>query len=625
MRTEIKRDLVAFIGVIALVMTIIAVVFLIFVRVTVTTVIDPTPTPTVTTTQRMPDDPIVLVSIHQRQMFDLKDINTEISPLASVITSASTSVSNVPASIPDNMIDTSLTFNQPLQITPQAFGFGVITNDGTQIFTSMNNGEISVGEFKFNSNTSNFDFLTSSYVSHNTGISNSNRIVRNFLQQGQKTNQLDYNYTASAVGSSGVSSLVLSPDSLRLYVGYIDSTDSSESSFPFGQYIGKIQVWRNVQDSWSHSCSVDTASECELVSDMINPFGSQVVGLNHSTVGSTQGYNSFSETRTVGDSFAQYIKSSINSSNGNYILAVNSSICVVNGNCVNIFEEQNDFSYKAVGILFLPDTFSECARNSFGKAFSLVDDSCLVAFGPHSGTCSNVVDLPRVAYFKRDNTNQAWKFISVIDPPSATPFEFFGTSITMSQYGGVAIIGSPSSGGDQKSPVPSPGAGHVYIYVRDNRDVWVLNQTVSDPWISSTPFPNTGNFGWFVHTDKDFRLLAVTGNQDTVYRNPYPAIVPQGNECSFKNGILQKSCQYTNVIFFSIDQMTNTVAVDQNKTIRLYQEQTLQPSQRVDPLFGANVSIIIDAFRDVSGSVSSLAVIGSPLNQTVSLYNIIEQ
>ena len=597
----IKRNIVTGFGIAATVVLLVSVFLLVFVRTSTTTIIPaPTTTPTPSFT------PLAIVGlgvISQLSRFTNTQLTAEISPVASIAPPGGI-VQNSPYPFPPNQVAFSTTRHTPLQQSPQGMGFVTMNNTATQLLTSLQNGEVGFGVYTYQSDTGVYKLNPDHYSNGNF----QNRVIQTVPRTTDAAEHVAINQSASAVGCIGQNSIIMSDDELVLYVAYRDGTTSPDSYFPLGQVVGKVQVWTRVPSSTNSPTLDDWSHSAQSVPDIVNPFGSQVVGLAATVSGSPQGFNSFTETFPSGDEFGTYMKTSTNFSTGARTIAVgsNSGIDPRNGRCICIFEEQNNFSYKVIGVLSLPigDEFSPNDRSSFGHAFDFVDDTCLASIGSHAEPDKN-----RLAYFRRRVNTDSWEFVSIILPPSESVDEFFGTSIVISGYNGVAIIGSPSS------LIPSIG-GSVYIMVRNNLDIWTFNQTVTDPWATNTEFPNTKNFGWFVHTDPSFTVLCVTGNQDSEFKTYTGDMLLPPPDCTgFDGGKPTTTCQYTNLVFFSIDQNINKVLMEQDKTQRLYQQQFTDgnPTEVVDPLFGATVAMtVLDHGTNV--------MTGTPMNNTVTLF-----
>lgn len=614
MTGEAKRLLLSVWGGVALLWTIVSTILLIIVRDETVTITTPTFTPSVTTS-RTPDEVINIGEIKLIQHLVQDKIDKVLGSYAPVITSIKDIKDNVRPAIPHNMIQSSLMDTQPLQVAPNQLGFCALTPDANSVFTSMKNGEVSYGKWDYKTSDKTFQFDLTGYKVGDS-VTVKNRIMMNTNNSVGTSSQI-INPAASAVGAVGHDSIKVSQDGKRLYTAYIDSTYSEDSSFPFGQFVGKIQVSFNRNGSWLKSPN--------LTLDFSNPIGTRTSGLANNLIGSSgsstvSGYNSFTEQVTSGDMFGQTIKTSVNSSNGLYMVGVLSNMgpCQDLGRCVYIMEEQNSGIHECVATLFLPSNntvsinkpFSNDDRNSFGRSFDIVDDTCLVSMGSHKES-----KLSRIAYFKRDNVTQAWNFISTIDPPEKELDEYFGMSIVISYYKTVALIGSPPG-----STTGIPQGGHVYVYVKNKQDIWELSDTVKNPWTDNTGYPDSGAFGWYVHTDSRFTIVSVTGNQNSLYTKDLEKL---GN-CSFdveNNPTAQ--CKFTDLIFFAFDQEKNKLISEQKDTVRLFQMQELNSEEHSDPTFGSNVTIV-DPTSGVPSKQSEIVILtGTPVNNRVSIYTLV--
>jgi hypothetical protein len=503
------------------------------------------------------------------------------------------------------MLNPGQTFGKPLQQNPQSFGTSVMSQDSTQLLCSMENGQVSFAQFVFAPDDKTYNFAKDFYTTQQGGVSNSNRILT--LVNGN----LELNKASSAVGCLGPNSIALSLDDLRLYVAYRDSNISSKNPFAFEQTAGKIQIWSrapgpnntnvNASEIWQHVT--------DLKSDISNPFGSQPFGIV--PIGSGINYNSFLETYTLGDEFGSNIQTSFAVANPNLTYAVGvSSQSTIGGNigrCISMFEEQQSLVYQSTGILFLPtsgflsSTFTSQDRSSFAVSFALVGKTCVASLGSH-----NLPSSCRLANFQF--VDNVWKFIDVILGPNEN--EFFGTSLCLSSWESVLIVGSPSS--SQIGDVVSPTGGHVYVFVRDALGIWNLNQSVTDPFLVGD-FPNTRTFGWFCNVSRDFLFVSVSANQNSLYyTNNFTPIRPSPSTCQFSNNLPNSPCDYSCIEIFAFDQSTNMISLD--NVTRTYQD--LGVTSYIDPLFGSRVSIA----QNDQGQIVFLT--GSPINENITLFQM---
>ncbi len=552
-------------------------------------VIQPTPTPT--PTPSVPQQPVTIntLTTQASNIFtQLGSIPTSVTPVASTVPNTSATPSNVSPTIPQNMLPPARTFMQPLQVNPQSFGVVCMTADGSQLLSSMQNGEQSFAQFVHDPDDDSFTFATESYVNQGGAINLGNRIVK----LDPTTGDVVLNDAASALGCLGPRSIVLSPDNLRLYVAYRDSTMSQDNTFPFEQLSGNVQVWsRQSTDvkEWSHLPNAVTIT---------NPFTNQIAGIDANST-----FNSFLRARTSGDNLGVAIAAT---SSGvpvaTYDVAIGCQNGVLdNGRSVMIFREQNDFSYEIQSVLTLPSneaSVNQNDRNSFATAFAYSGDVVVGSLGSHDAPSTR-----RLAWFLR--TNDVWAFKGFI--PSPNTAELFGTSMGLNADGTAIVVGSPLATTDLKT---IPLGGHVYLYTRTNAQ-WTLHDSLSDPYISSTTFPNFGTFGWFVNVDPSFRVVTVSANQDSRYLVPFPLARPPVGECVFTGSLAaDNKCSYGVMEVFSIgsDLKFNT-----SKFTRVFQTQN--GLDFVDPLFASRVDV---AFT--SEGVRFLA--GSMLNQKMTLWTM---
>jgi hypothetical protein len=602
MNPKIKSKLVASLGVLALSVLVISAVFLVFIRKTSFTTVASSPSDTPIS----PTTPIVVPPAFTTITAAGDPQTLKQSDLKDLIPS--------PEDLTPSPEDGTKILNgsKPLQQNPHGFGFFTMTGDSSRIFSSLSNGNWGFADF---SRGSELKYIVNpeSYVGKTT-TGCTTVITR--LKTDSSANPDDYvscskedtannmketikNQTATSVGSVGVKSIVLSSDESRLYVGYLDSEITQNNPFIFKQKLGKVQVWSKSQDRYFVSDN--------FIADIANNFGSQVIGLSNQ-------FNAFTQDTSRSDDFGAYIQTTINSTNMRRVVAINTEVGSKLGRCIVIVEEQDDYSHKRVGSLFLPEhsryTFTEDDRNSFGNAYAIMDDICLASLGAHEspGIPNSTNHANRIAYFQR-NRNQTWKFMCIIQCP--VDYEYFGTSMVLSSTGGVVIIGSPQMAGVPSSSdgwVPGPSGGHVYVYIRDNQNVWNLHQTVSDPW-SGGDNGNKGNFGWFVNIDKNFRLLTVSGNHDTIYyqstRKKFPSVQPN---CEDNNVF----CAYSCIILFPFDNSIQKLVINKGSTSRLF--QNISSNDFVDPLFGSQVKIADDY---------NTIVVGSPMNSNIRIWKLV--
>lgn len=559
---------------------------------TTTRIVTPTPTPTPTPVPNPTNVAITTITIKPMNLFQQGLIDTTISAVASVISNTPTPTTT-PPTIPPNMLAANLTFSQPLQITPQALGFPLFTPDQSQLITSMENGQQAFGQFQQDpDDPTTYNFFKVAYVAPSTsqdGVSNSNRFIHLVTTQNNQT-QLEINDNASGLGCIGVKSMALSTDGLRLYIGYRDSALSESNIFPFEQVSGKVQVWtrNDKSDIWQH---------IQPFADIVNPFANQVGG-----VGLTSVNNRFTNTVLSGDDFGSYMIA-LGSGEGNYEIACACQTGPLNtGRSIMIFKEQNDFSYAMTGLLSLPldeKSVSSSDRLSFAQSFSFAGDTIIASLGLYNNPGNR-----RLAWYQR--SNNIWQFSGFITNPDSS--ELFGTSMVLHPLGFAFVVGSP------KAPNPStpnviPIGGHVYMYLLNSSNQWVILDSLSDPYLTDPIAPNVRTFGWFVSTDNEFRILCVSANQNSLYLNPFPLTRPALHTCTFStDGVPTTACLYGVIDVFSMD--VNSLKFHSDKFTRVFQDSTI--NDFIDPLFGAQVSVVVGDTRVVFG-------MGSPLNQKVMI------
>ncbi len=545
-----------------------------------------TPTPSVSSSPVFPNITIRALSTKATNIFTMGDVNAAISPVVPIVDS-SVSVTNASPTIPPNMVPPSHTFSAPLQITPQSLGFVCMPRDGTQLLSSLPNGEQSFAQFQLAPDSDVYSFFTNGYVAdpttpNNPGISNSNRIVKD---DGNGNDVL--NTFASAVGSVGLRSIVLSIDNLRLYVSYRDPSMGTDSLYPFEAIGAKVQTWRRTDpksESWQH------------LTDIVNPFPNvpqfQLL------------FNSFWNVNVSGDNFGDFLQTY-----GHYGIAIGTQSSVLRASsdqqrCIVLMTEQNDFSYATDSILCLPNdpSVSVADLESFGTVFAVSGDgtTCVASLGGYGG-------VRRVAHF--DKIDTLWTFVGFLNAPSSPTNQIFATSICLDASGTKCIIGSPSA---PTQPNAIPVGGNVYVY-KNSGNGFELLDTVSDPFLTNQSFPNTRTFGWFVNVDPDWRVLTVSANQNSLYIDPFPLTKPPNATCTFAaDGTPLSPCTYTVIEAFAIDQISGKI--DQTHVARAFQDTG--GLDFIDPLFGARVEMALEE------NPAILFLAGSPLNQKMTLFQM---
>lgn len=199
----------------------------------------------------------------------------------------------------------------PLISPPEGFGWCAITPDGSQWFTSFENGYSLVGQYIY----TNDNFQANSSAYKNGG----NEILSTCANTSDPTasQQSAVNTNASAVGSVGYASIAISADGERLYVAYRQATMGSQGQlYPFLQLSGAVGVFTrpaNATNANAFPTSTEWTYSCDL--SVVNPYGAQVGGfdtlcdpITHSTL--------------AGDDFGSIIRTTTNLLNGNRVFAV---------------------------------------------------------------------------------------------------------------------------------------------------------------------------------------------------------------------------------------------------------------------------------------------------------------
>lgn len=461
----------------------------------------------------------------------------------------------------------------PIRRIPQTFGFCVMTSDANQIITSLPNNQFGFGQFLWK----NTDLDSSAPLYAINKDEDSKNILDNMLLTQDKKS---INFGGFAIGTIGIRSLALSIDDNRLYVAFFDTENSDLS---FGQYSGKIQVFqKSSPNAWVRSDVI------------INPFGSQYTGF-YCPAGevATTGYNSFTRLYNRGDEFGGYIRTTINKSNGRYIVAADSNLTntLSIGRCIYIFEEQSGGIHNNTDVLCLPKNskFTNFERNSFATCFDIADDIVLVSMGAYE------MDRKIVQFLRVDTWILSDYFI---DAPNTK--EIFATSITINQHGNIAVVGSPSS----------DIGGSVYLYTRKNGEVFNSPplKTINDP-------TSKGAFGWFVTTNVAFTILTVSTNQNiSVAGVTKPCQSSATSCCVVSEGSVQGPCDYSAFVVYSI----NDGSIDIKISNRIYQSQFPEYSPFIDPLFGGVVAIS----SSPAPNGNYILIASSPLNQSMTIFEI---
>lgn len=395
--------------------------------------------------------------------------------------------------------------------------------------------------------------------------------------------------TAVSVGTVGVKSMILSDDALRLYVAYQSSVagTSVSSNVSYSNTTSRIQVFTQpgtTQGSdWVHACNVfDTCS--------------------YGNYASSQFTNTFTEKKGINTDMGAFTQSVVTKKN-NYLLFTNSSSEAVPGwgFGVNIFEENQDdgqMSYTLLTRLHLPvDTSTQEDRYSFGKSFAASESRCIVSFGSHELDTDNRSKSNRLAYFLY-TTKYGWVFRYYLYCPS--DFEYFGTSVLFVNDGHTLLVGSPSVSSVKYS-------GRVYLYQLNDRDAWVVNQTIQDP----SSWTSTYKFGWFLNKNTTGTIFTVTGNQNTDYNNIQQQ--PEDNGM-FKCNEFNSNCTLPFIAFYYLEYLSkdDVRIVHEDQVYTIYQPLSDNPTGKtfVDPTFGADVYIPNDTDKQ-------MIIVGSNLNKEV--------
>lgn len=453
----------------------------------------------------------------------------------------------------------------PLRFPPQGFSFGVLSPAGIEFVTSMPNGIAEFTGFKWD----NSQFRPQ--VADGKPPSNPNRVY--FTCDPQQNPAAVVNVSAASVGSTGFSSIAISPNGARLYISYQTSLTGStleSSAFPYRQMCGRVSTFTHpvdqgvVQDftTWTFDCGLSLS----------NPVGSLANDRFGATIRTTQ--DRTSQKNLVAVSCARtLLEDSVSS--------------------VYVFQEAGNGTQTQTGFVLVPQLVD----------FD-IDSTELVASASHQVYFFGFSFLSR----------QYEQFQSIVAPPEAVG-ENFGTSVRLTNDAQMLIVGSPTLGTDQ-----GPGiGGSVYIYrlnakTRDAFDLNFqritavspndpINLGLSSPW---------GAFGHFVSIDVRSQLLSVSFNQNNA--TTFNA-KPQRDNATERAG----------VYLIPIDQKKRTITLTTNNYQTLYQPDGVSNDQQTkdsdDPLIGCNLSIAISSNSGdilTKGNVSVLLC--SPLNQRMWLF-----
>jgi len=583
-------------GALALGILIVAAFLLAFVRDNTTVFTQVSVPSTITPSPPAPLNEITLQMLLPGTIFTYTDFNGIISPLVStgIDPFPSPSITNpfpfYPGEIP--FIDT---IGLPLQSPPQGMGYCVFTPDATKFMTSFENGDAAFGQYIANNTGGVIDFEV-----YKDGYKTQNFIYFNCPGNDPtgSTTPPSINEFATAVGSVGYASMGMAKDGLRLYIAYrspfMGNNDQS-SVFPLFQTVGRVAVYTlndKVSNDWIYKCSLG----------LQNPFGCQTAGLE-SICDATKG----SALLLTGDDFGSIIRTSVNSSNGNRMVAcrANFGFSKRNGGLISIFEETGEDTPAISGVLQLFDhyaplgSFNSASKLAFGNDFNVSDDAVLAAVRVPLTDCNGFTVGPvnQVLFFRRNEISLQWEFKQIINTPNV--LEDFGTSIIMSNDAQMAIIGAPTL------PVGTAAGigGHIYVYARSmDGNSWSLNQTVSDPNAADNLL---GAFGYFLSVDPLFLVLSASTNQRNQL-NVAPTITI---------GNTPNDQDKPKITLMGIKQLTMQIDSANNKVI-------VQPSNvssdLLDPLLGCNMAM---AFTNNEIGALNICV-NSPLNRLVQIQNM---
>jgi len=584
-------------GALALAVLIAAAFLLAFVRdnstvytvVSVSSTVTPSPPP--------PLNEITLQMLFGDTIFTYTDFNGVIIPIVSVGPDPFPSITVThPNPYGPGEIPFADTIALPLQTPPQGMGYCVITPDASQFLTSFENGNSAFGQY-FSvtaGGVTGFEVYKDGY---------NPQTLHNFVyfncpgnDPTGSTTPPAINEYASAVGSVGYASMGMSIDGLRLYVAYrspfMGSNDSSQV-FPLLQTVGRVAVYvitKTGDNDWQYKCSLG----------LQNPFGSQTAGLE-TICDATKG----SAVLLTGDDFGSIIRTSVNLTNGNRMVAcrANYGFAKRNGALISIYEETGQDTPAISGVLQLFDHyaplggFNFASKLAFGNDFNVSDDTVLAAVRVPLNDCYGTVVGPvnQVLFFRRNETSLQWEFKQIINTPNV--LEDFGTSIVISNDAKTAIIGAPTLPTSTASGI----GGHIYVYVRSNDgNSWSLNQTVSDPNASVNLL---GAFGYFLSVDPLFLVVSVSTNQRNQL-NLKPTITI---------GDTPNNDDKPKITLMAIKQLTSQV--DSANNIVIYQPSNVS-SDLLDPLLGCNMAMSFSG-NTVGGALN--ICVNSPLNRLVKV------
>lgn len=463
-------------------------------------------------------------------------------------------------------VEFSATTFDPLRFPPQGFSFGVLSPAGVEFVTSMPNGIAEFTGFKWD----NSQFRPQ--VTDGKPPTNPNRVY--FTCDPQQNPAAVVNISAASVGSTGFSSIAMSPNGARLYMGYQTALTGStldSSAFPFRQMCGRVSTFTHpvdqgvVQDfnSWTFDCGLSLS----------NPVGS-----------------------LANDRFGATIRTTLDRTSQKTMVAVSCDRTLLDDSVssVYVFQESGNGTQTQTGFVVAPKLVD----------FD-IDSTEMVASASQ-----------KVYFFGFSFLSRQYEQFQVIVAPHDAVRENFGTSVRLTNDAQMLIVGSPSMG-----TASGPGiGGSVYIYRLNakTRDVFDLdyqrisavspddkiNQGLSSPW---------GAFGHFLSLDVKSQLLSISFNQNnaTVY------VTAKTQR--------EKATERAGVYLVPIDQKKRSITINTNTYQTLYQPDGVSEDQRVkdndDPLIGCNLSIAISSSSgdiQTKGNVSVLLC--SPLNQRMWMF-----
>lgn len=564
------------------------------------TTITPTPiqtpdkSPTTTTTTQNTVLKIINSGTGQTNPFtfsDFKDIVTILPPWITPTTTPPQPAQTYPGELSFE-ISQQTPLQQPVRgslsyaaILPNAYGFITSFQDRYSIF----------GHYIYNFNTDQniYKLNTNGY-----GLpTNFNSVYFDCLLNVQQSTDLQKaNFQTSAVGAVGWKSIEISPDGLRLYLGYeqpyVNSSDAASednqlnaSTYPFGQLAGSVACYTRDADSNGNPTSANWSYKCLM--ELKNP----ETNLTFSPVLDPEIPNYLS----MSDKFGQIIQSTNHYQTNKRIVAVS---CYKS---IYIFEENTNLGQHDVIVSLnlenVPNTWTDDDKLSFGKCFVIGDDCLLATVRHHSQDEKNQKNVI-ISFIRQDNNWSFSEFLTIPDTVQQDN-EDFGTSMVMSQDGLYCIIGS----GPRINQTTPGKDGSVYFY---NRDL-TTGKWTNKPFRFQNPDNATTNlaFGQYVAVDKNFfSVLAISYNRDMRYSQPLQLIQSTDPVTKFPG-----------IIIVTIDKINLQIKSDNYQKII----QSNQLNQYYDQSFGCNLQM---AFLDKNITNKLMILANSPVNQYIQWYTL---